>query len=203
MNIRQAGTLADGLLTALYAALFLIALRSVSKTRLYWLLIGAAVSVGYNVAYSFTAYSVAASALALAARLAIGVESCARVATSRVQRLALWMLAAGSIEACLWPGATWHYLPSRHIATTVTAGACLLFAWLPAQDLYVRHVRLTGAWLSAQAVMSWTLPLYNVSWERRIAARWLYTLFVAALVAGWHATFRPARPESAYRLPPE
>ena len=196
MDVLLWNKLADAALTALYAALFFVSARSVRRTRLWALVIGAAVSALYNVLYGITAYSATASMVALAARLAVGVEACAHIATTRVQRLALWILAAGSIEACMWPGATWHYMPARHISTTVAALACLLFYGISPSTVAVRHGRLAGAWLAMQAVMSWSVPIYNTSWTRRIAARWLYVLAVAAIVAAWSATFRPAREES-------
>ena len=198
MDVQLLSKLADAALTALYAALFFVSARSVRRTKLWALVIGAGVSCLYNVLYGITAYSATASTVALAARLAVGVEACAHIATTRVQWLALWMLAAGSIEACMWPGASWKYLPARHIATTVAALACLLFSGIspPGSDAG-RHGRLAGAWLAVQAVMSWTVPIYNMSWPRRIAARWLYVLAVAAIVAAWTATFRPAQEESA------
>ena len=197
MDVLLWNKLADAALTALYAALFFVSARSVRRTKLWALVIGAGVSCLYNVLYGITAYSATASTVALAARLAVGVEACARVATKRTERLALWILAAGSIEACMWPGATWHYMPARHISTTVAALACLLFYGISPSTVAGRHGRLAGAWLATQAVMSWSVPLYNTSWPRRIAARWLYVIAVAAIVAAWTATFRPAREESA------
>jgi hypothetical protein len=172
---------------------------------LYALAFGAAASALYNVIYGFTAYSTAASTAALCARLTVALEACWHATSDRVQRVTVVLFSTGVVMLAFNGSSEWHYLPTRHITTTGAAAMCFLFGILPASELHVRHLRLTGSWLAAQAVMSWTLPIYNVSWERRIAARWLYTLFVAALMAGWHATFRPARRGSACRppLPPE
>lgn len=197
MDVQLLGKLADSALTALYAALFFVSAHSVRRTKLWALVIGAGASCLYNVLYGITAYSATASTVALAARLAVGVEACAHVATNRTERIALWMLTAGSIEACMWPGAAWHYMPARHISTTVAALACLLFAGISPDTVSERHGRLAGAWLAMQSVMSWTVPIYNTSWPRRTAARWLYVLAVAAIVAAWTATFRRHRDASA------
>lgn len=180
----------DGVLAGVYAFLFFLILRSSARPKLVLMLIACAFSTLYNISYEWAVQHRAINSIALFLRTLAAIEACWRCIEKRSDcKIAMAILFLVVTVRIFSPDfVSLGYLNTRSMVTVSVALVCLMFTAcdmcgaFESARLYARHLMLQAIWMLIHSAFSLSVPIYNTSWTKRLAARWIYVAASVGIV---------------------
>ncbi len=187
----------NGLLAAGYSILAVWLLRDRLSGTLPFFFVGCCFAAAYNTFYDVAIEYRLVVSIALLVRILPPIESCWKVLHGRRD----CQVALGGFFVVLFiriaspEMITAGYLNTRLMVTASVMIICLMFSGF-ASERFSGHHQIQTIWMVFHLMMSISAPIYNSTWPRRMAARWIYVAATLCLMASYRfARNRLARRE--------